>query len=400
MLAHRVNRIQPSFTLEMTARAAELRSQGIEVIDLGVGEPDFNTPENIREAAKRAMDEGFTKYTPAAGMLELRQAICEKLKRDNSLEYSPQQIIVSNGAKHSISTACQALFNPGDEVIMFSPYWVSFPEFVRLADATPVIVNTVASEDFSPDFDDLEAKINKKVRGAIINSPSNPTGAVWDDDTVTRLLDYAADQGWVVISDECYERLVYDAPFKCAEKLNKDGATVLTVQSLSKTYAMTGWRIGYAAGDPDIVKAMTKIQGQATSCPNSIGQKGAIEALLGDQEPVKKMVQVFQQRRDRMIERLEAIPHVSCAMPRGAFYAFPDISHYLGSRADGKKISTSFDLSDYILDLAKTVTVAGAGFGGEGHIRLSYATDTETFLEGINRIEEALKRLQLKGFYP
>ncbi|MEE9166448.1 MAG: pyridoxal phosphate-dependent aminotransferase [Candidatus Neomarinimicrobiota bacterium] len=388
-----MNRIQPSFTLEMTARAAELRSEGIDVIDLGVGEPDFNTPENIRQAAKRAMDEGYTKYTPVSGMLELREAICEKLNRDNDLSYSPNQIIASNGAKHALSTACQALFNPGDEVIIFSPYWVSFPEFVRLADASPVIVRTDAEREFIPDFEDLERKINSNVRGMIVNSPCNPTGAVWDDETVTRLLEHAASHDWVVISDECYERLVYDAPFTCAEKLNKDGANVLTIQSLSKTYAMTGWRIGYAAGDAAIIAAMGKIQGQATSCPNSIGQRAAIEALLGDQSEVQKMVDIFQERRVSMIDRLSEIPGLSCTMPRGAFYAFPQVTDYLGRSADGKKIDTSFDLSDYILDFARTVTVAGAGFGDEGHIRLSYATDTATFLEGIKRIEEALSRL-------
>lgn len=393
MLADRVDRIQPSFTLEMTARAAELRSQGIEVIDLGVGEPDFNTPENIRQAAKRAMDQGYTKYTPEAGMLELREAICEKLKRDNDLDYLPNQIIVSNGAKHALSTACQALFNPGDEVIIFSPYWVSFPEFVRLADGAPVVVKTIAEENFLPDFEDLERKINPKIRGMIINSPSNPTGAVWDDDSLTRLLEYASRNDWIVLSDECYEQLVYDAPFTSLEKLNKNGASVLTIQSLSKTYAMTGWRIGYAAGDPAVIGAMAKIQGQATSCPNSIGQRAAIEALLGDQKEVAEMVKLFRKRRNQMIEGLNQIPHVSCPMPRGAFYAFPDVSYYLGRSWNGKKIGTSFQLSDYILDSARTVTVAGAGFGGEGHIRLSYATDTATFQEGIDRIEQALSQL-------
>jgi len=394
MIANRVTRIQPSFTLEMTARAAELRSQGVDVIDLGIGEPDFNTPENIRQAAKQAMDEGYTKYTPGAGMMELRKAICEKLKRDNDLEYEPQQIIVSNGAKHSLSTACQALFNPGDEVFIFAPYWVSFPEFIRLADAEPVIVKTISDQNFVPDFEDLESKINPNIRGMIINSPSNPSGAVWDNEIVKKLLDYAAEHDWVIISDECYEKLVYDAPYTCTEKLNKNGATVLTIQSLSKTYAMTGWRIGYAAGDTSIIKAMGKIQGQATSCPNSIGQKASIEALLGDQTVAHEMVKTFFNRRNSMIEHLNQVPHISCPMPQGAFYAFPNINYYLGRSINGQRIETSFDLSDYILDSAQTVTVAGAGFGSEGHIRLSYATDTETFIEGIRRIKKVLSRLK------
>lgn len=393
MLADRVTRIKPSFTLEMTARAAELRHQGVDVIDLGAGQPDFNTPKNIREAAKKAMDEGHTRYTPASGYIQLREAIATKLKRDNGLEYSPDQIIASNGAKHALSTACQALFNPDDEVIIFSPYWVSFPEFVRLADAEPVVMQTVAEENFVPDFKDLESKISPRIRGVIINSPSNPTGAVWDEPTVSRILEYAREQNWVVISDECYERLVYDSEFASTEKLNRAGANVLTVQSLSKTYAMTGWRIGYAAGPPDIIKAMAKIQGQVTSCASSISQMAAVEALLGDQGEVDKAVDLFRQRRNVIVEALKDIPHISCPKPGGAFYVFPDFSHYLGTHAGDKKIDTSFDLSDYILDRARTVTVAGAGFGREGHLRLSYATDNETFLTGLERIKEALAEL-------
>ncbi|MFQ6615724.1 MAG: pyridoxal phosphate-dependent aminotransferase [Fidelibacterota bacterium] len=393
MLSKRVARIQPSFTLEMTSQAAELRRAGIDVIDLGVGEPDFNTPENIREAAKRAMDQGYTKYTPVAGLREVREAIATKLKRDNGMEYSPEQIIVSNGAKHSLSTACQVLFDSGDQVIIFTPYWVSFPEFVRLADAEPVMVGTIPQKNFVPDFDDLEAKINPRIRGMIINSPSNPTGAVWDAETITRILEYAVDRDWVVISDECYEKLVYDTQFISTEKLNPGGATVLTIQSLSKTYAMTGWRIGYAAGHPDIIKGMAKIQGQMTSCPNAMGQMAAIEALLGDQGAVQRAVDLFRERRNEMVKAINEIPHISCPRPGGAFYVFPDVGHYLGRKAGGKKIDTSFALSDYILDRARTVTVAGAGFGAEGHIRLSYATKTETFLKGLERIKVALAEL-------
>lgn len=394
MISDRVHRIQPSFTLEMTAKAAALRNQGIDVIDMGVGEPDFNTPENIRLAAKKAMDEGFTKYTPGSGLLELRQAICKKLQRDNGIVFSPDQIIVSNGAKHSLSTACQVLLNPGDEAVIFSPYWVSFPEFIRLADGVPIVVNTLSEQDFTPDFDDLEKKITPNIRLMIINSPSNPTGAVWDKTTISRLLDYASEEKWTVISDECYEKLVYDELFTSTEKLNQTGATVLTIQSLSKTYAMTGWRIGYAAGSPDIIKAMGKIQGQATSCPNSIGQKAAVEALSGSQEPVEEMKAKFRTRRNLMIQKLTDIKNVTCALPGGTFYAFPDISYYLGTNSNGKKIETSFQLSDYILESVRTVTVAGSGFGGEGHIRLSYATDEKNIAEGISRIEEALSQLE------
>jgi len=378
----------------MTSRAADLRAEGIDVIDLGVGEPDFNTPENIIAAAKRAMDEGWTKYTPGSGLLSLREAICEKLRRDNNLSYTPDQVIVSNGAKHSLSTCCLAILNPGDQAIIFSPYWVSFPEFIRLADGEPVVIPTFTDQNFTPDFEQLEKQINPRIRLMIINSPSNPTGAVWDTETLQRLLGYAAEHNWVVLSDECYEQLVYDGEFRSTEAVNDIGATVITIQSLSKTYAMTGWRIGYAAGDPAIIKAMSKIQGQATSCANSIGQMAAIEALSGDQSVVKEMKQVFLKRRNTMLDRIKKIQGIKCQTPGGAFYTFPDITHYLGTSFGDKKIDTSFDLSDYILYSAKTTTVAGAGFGGEGYIRLSYATDEETFLAGLDRIEESLTKLK------
>lgn len=394
MLSRRVDRIQPSFTLQMTARAADLRAKGIDVIDLGVGEPDFNTPPHIIAAAKRAMDEGWTKYTPGSGLLALREAVCQKLYRDNDLSFTPDQIIVSNGAKHSLSTCCQAILNPGDQAIIFAPYWVSFPEFIRLADGEPVIVPTLADHNFTPDFEQLEKMINPRIRLMIINIPSNPTGAVWDKQTISRLLHYSAENNWIVISDECYEQLVYDGNFQSTEALNDTDTTVITVQSLSKTYAMTGWRIGYTAGDQVIIKAMGKIQGQATSCANSIGQRAAIEALSGDQTAVQNMKEIFLKRRNLMLDRIQQIPGIKCQTPGGAFYTFPDISHYLGKKTKDKKIDTSFDLSDYILDSANTTTIAGAGFGVEGHIRLSYATDEETFLTGLDRIEESLTKLK------
>jgi aspartate aminotransferase len=393
MLASRVERIQPSFTLEMTAKAATLRSQGVDVIDLGVGEPDFNTPINIREAAVRAMAEGHTKYTPGRGTLELRKAICVKLKRDNNISYTPDQIIVSNGAKHSLSTICQAVLDPNDEVIVFSPYWVSFPEIIRLADGIPIIVKTLSDKNFAPDWDDLEKKISPKTAAILLNSPSNPTGSVWNDETIKKLLTLAAKHNWLVISDECYERLVYDNQYNSPESINSAGANVLTVQSMSKTYAMTGWRIGYTAGDSNIINAMAKIQGQATSCPNSISQKAAVEALIGDQTEVDQMNKVFAKRRNLMIDRLNKINNLSCSNPGGAFYAFPNLSHYIGMSNKGKILDTSFAISDYILESARTVTVAGSGFGLEGYIRLSYATEESVFLEGIDRIEQVLENL-------
>ena len=331
-IAKRVSKINPSFTLQMATKAADMRSRGIDVINFSVGEPDFNTPKHIRDAAKKALDEGYTKYTAGPGMLELREAICEKLDRENGLSYEPKNILVSNGEKQSLYNACQAIFNPGESVIVFSPYWVSFPEFVKMAEAKPVLVDTIPDKNFEPDFDDLKSKINSSIKGVIINSPSNPTGGVWRDEAIIELLKLAKKHGWIVISDECYERLVYDGNFTSAEKLNKThniGATVLTCMSLSKTYAMTGWRIGYAAGPEDIIKAMSKIQGQATSCANSIGQKASIEALLGDQQCVEDMKKSFLKRRDLIVQLLNELPGVKCPVPNGAFYVFPDFSHYL-----------------------------------------------------------------------
>jgi aspartate aminotransferase len=392
-LAARVDRVKPSFTLEMTSKAAELNAQGIDIVNFSVGEPDFNTPENIRTAAKKAMDDGFTKYTSGAGMIDLREAICKKLKRENNLEYSPSQILVSNGEKQSLYLACQALFQAGDQVIVFSPYWVSFPEFVTLSDAEPVIVSTNPDKQFEPNFDDLELKINDRIKGVILNSPSNPTGGVWSNEAVDKLLKIASENGWVVISDECYERLIFEGDFTSTQTLNKYDAEVLTCMSVSKTYAMTGWRIGYSAGNETIIKAMSKIQGQATSCANSIGQKAATEALNGDQSAVVEMRETFRRRRDLILGLLKNVPHVICIEPKGAFYVFPDFSHYLGMKTDLTSIRDSFDLSDYLLDTARVVTVPGDGFGAPGHIRLSFATDSNTIKDGMERIKTALQKL-------
>ena len=395
-LADRVHKVQPSFTLQMATVAAEMRAEGVNVINFSVGEPDFNTPPHIIRAGKKAMDEGYTKYTAGPGMIEFRKAICEKLKRENDITYTPADILVSNGEKQSLYNVCQALFEAGDSVIVFRPYWVSFPEFVRLADAEPVLVDTVPEQNFEPDFNDLKIKNSPSVKGVIINSPSNPTGGVWGKDALLNLLKIAKKNSWVVISDECYERLVYDGEFFSTEKLNRDhqiGANVVTCLSLSKTYAMTGWRIGYAAGPRDIIKSMSKIQGQSTSCANSIGQKAGIEALMGDQRCVEEMKAAFNKRRDLIVRLLNELPGVSCAMPGGAFYAFPDFSAYLDKQGSGKLLKDTFDISNYILGCAKVVTVPGDGFGAPGHIRFSYATSTDIIERGIGRVRSALEQI-------
>ena len=390
-----VEKIKPSFTLQMTSRAAELRAQGEDVINFGVGEPDFNTPDHIIEAGKDAMTQGYTKYTPGSGMLELKLAIQKKLKALTKLDYQPENIIVSNGGKQSLSVVCQTLFDKGDKVIVFTPYWVSFPEFVRIAGATPLLVDTVAERQFEPDFEDLNKKIDSSIKGVIINSPSNPTGGVWSDKAIKKLLKICKKNNWVVISDETYEELVYDSEFKAIQTLDDYGCEIITIRSMSKTYAMTGWRIGYTTADKNIVKAMSKIQGQTTSCPNAIGQKASIAALLGNQQPVIEMKEKFRNRRSVMYKELNALEGVNCAMPGGAFYMFPDFSHYLNKKTvEGKILQDTFDLSDYILADAKVVTVAGDGFGASKYLRFSFATNTETIIKGIKRIKKSLEKLK------
>ena len=395
-LANRVNKIKPSFTLEMATIAAEMKAKGEDVINFSVGEPDFNTPKHIINAGKEAMDQGFTKYTAGPGMIEFRQAISDKLRRENDIQYDVEEILVSNGEKQSLSIACQALFDKDDKVVVFQPYWVSFPEFIRLADAEPLLVDTLPENNFEPDFEDLMSKDLNGVKGLILNSPSNPTGGIWGEEALIKILSLAKDKNWIVISDECYERLVYDGDFISTEKVNRShsiNATVITCFSLSKTYAMTGWRIGYSAGPSYIIKAMSKIQGQATSCANSIGQRAGIAALLGSQQCVQDMKNAFKKRRNLIVDLLNDLPGVYCASPGGAFYAFPSFKKYLGRKANGKLLKDTFDISGYILESAKVVTVPGDGFGAPGHIRFSYATDSETIKEGISRVDRALKSI-------
>ncbi|MDP6684807.1 MAG: pyridoxal phosphate-dependent aminotransferase [Candidatus Marinimicrobia bacterium] len=391
--ASRISRLKPSFTMQMAATAVHMRQKGLDVVDFTVGEPDFSTSSHICDAAKIALDEGFTKYTSVSGIPELKSAIRTKVKRDNNIEIDSGQILVSNGGKQSLYLACQALFEKGDEALIFSPYWVSYPEMVRLSDAEPVIISTDPENQYEPDFDSLENNISPKVKGVIINNPSNPTGAVWSDDAVKRVLTMAKQHEWVVFSDECYEQLVYDKSFKSVECLNQVGAEVITFMTLSKSYAMTGWRVGYAFGNEDFIKAMTKLQGQETSCANAIAQKAAVEALTGDQSSMIEMKETFRNRRDLMIGLLNEIPKISCSKPKGAFYAFPDCSGYFGTRANGKTMTTSTQLSEYILEESKVVTVPGDGFGAPKNIRFSYAVSSEMIQKGIDRLSQALDQL-------
>ena len=391
MLTDRIGRITPSATLAMTAKAAELRAAGKPVINLSVGEPDFPTPENIRNAGKRAIDEGHTRYTPEGGTLELKKAVVKKLSRDNDLHYDTSQILISCGGKHSLYNACQALFQSGDEVIIFSPYWVSFPDFVSVTGAKPIFVNTDPARQFEPVMDDLKTKITSRTKGIIINSPSNPTGGVWSDEAVLRVLEIAEIAGVWVFSDECYEQLTYDRTYISTAMLGENTEKVLTFQSCSKTYAMTGWRIGYTAGDEKVIKAMGKLQGQSTSCPSSIAQVAAIEALIGDQSEVTIMRNIFKKRRDYIVTRLNEMNGVHCDTPGGAFYVFPDFSSYMG---DDRNIQSSIDLSMYLLEQKAVVTVAGKAFGSDGNVRFSYAASDEDLARAMDLVEETLKELE------
>ena len=391
MLTERIGRITPSATLAMTAKAAELRATGKPVINLSVGEPDFPTPKNIRLAGQRAIEEGHTRYTPGGGTMELKKAVVEKLSRDNNLHYDTSQILISCGGKHSLYNACQALFQTGDEVIIFSPYWVSFPDFVSVTGAKPVFVNTDPLHQFEPVLDDLKAKITPRTKGIIINSPSNPTGGVWSDEAVLKVLEIAQDANAWIFSDECYEQLTYDRPYISTAMLGENTEKVLTFQSCSKTYAMTGWRIGYTAGDEKVIQAMGKLQGQSTSCPCSIAQVAATEALIGDQSEVAIMRNVFKKRRDYIVNRLNKMNGVHCDNPGGAFYVFPDFSTLMGSN---KNIQSSNDLSMYLLEQKAVVSVAGKAFGSDGNVRFSYAASDEDLSRAMDLLEETLTELE------
>jgi aspartate aminotransferase len=391
MLADRIERISPSATLAMTAKAAELRAAGKNVINLSVGEPDFETPENIKIAGKKAIDSGNTRYTPGGGTAELKIAASKKMMRDNNLNYDPSEILISCGGKHSLYNACQALFQSGDEVIIFSPFWVSFPDFVSITGARPVFVKTNPQNQYEPIWNDLENKLNSKTKGIIINSPSNPTGGVWSNEAILKVVELSKKFDTWIFSDECYEQLTYDKPYFSTASLVNDSAKILTFQSCSKTYAMTGWRIGYTAGNPEIIKAMGKLQGQSTSCPNSIAQAAAIEALTGDQSIVSKMRATFKTRRDYIVNRLNNMDGVICDNPGGAFYVFPDFKQIF---QNNNQINSSDELSMYLLQNKSLVTVSGNAFGSDGNVRFSYAASEKDLSIAMDLLNESLIEIQ------
>ncbi|MGZ6223681.1 MAG: pyridoxal phosphate-dependent aminotransferase [Syntrophales bacterium] len=394
-LASRISTIKPSPTLAITAKANALKAEGRDVISFGAGEPDFDTPDHIKMAAVKAIEEGFTKYTPVDGIVELKDAIISKLLRDNQLTYDRSEIVVSCGAKHTLYNMTQVLFQEGDEVVIPSPYWVSYLDMVLLSGAKPVILKTTEAQGLKIVPGQLKAAITIDTKAIIMNSPSNPTGAVYTARELAALAEVVSGKEILVISDDIYEKIIYDdRPFTNIASLSKELRNrTIVVNGVSKAYSMTGWRIGYAAGPEEIIKAMTKLQSQNTSNPTSISQRAAVEALNGNQDSVEVMVAEFRRRRNTIVEMLNAIPGVTCTLPHGAFYVFPDVSSLFGRSSDGHVISNSSNFAAYLLERANVAVIPGVDFGHDNHIRLSYATSMKNIEEGLKRISSAVKGL-------
>ena len=395
MLADRLKTLAPSPTLAMQAKAKAMRAQGIDVISFGAGEPDFDTPRRIKDAAIRALEQGQTKYTEVGGVPELRAAVCGKFKRDNGLDYAPDEVTVSCGAKHTLYNLFMALVNPGDEVLIPSPYWVSYPEQVRLLGGVPVPVVTPESTGFDLDPAELRRAVTPRTKMIVLDSPGNPTGAVFSSAALAEVAKLAVERDLWIVSDECYEALTYEGRHVSIASLSAEvKARTIVVNTCSKAYAMTGWRIGYAAGPKPVIKAMTDVQSQVTSNPASVSQWAAVEALGGAQDEVAKMTSEFDRRRRVIIAALNAVPGVHCVMPKGAFYAFPNVSGLFGKRARGGTLRGSADVCAFLLDEARIATVAGIDFGSDAHIRLSYATGLEMITTGLARMDAAVRTLE------
>ncbi|MDA2918863.1 pyridoxal phosphate-dependent aminotransferase [Desulfobacterota bacterium AH_259_B03_O07] len=395
-LASRAEKLKPSATLLITAKAKALRAEGIDVIGFGAGEPDFDTPENIKDIAVSAINDGFTKYTAVGGIDELKEAIIASLSEDYGLDYDKSEIIVSCGAKHTLYNLTQVIIEEGDEVIIPAPYWVSYPAQVSLAGGKPVIIETTEESGFKIEPDELKEKINQKTKVLILNYPSNPTGATYSEDDLNIIAEIAIDSGLIIISDEIYHKILYDGiTHTPIATLGDDvkNSTIL-VNGVSKTYSMTGWRIGYSAGDKAVTSAMSKLQGQSTSNPVSISQMAAVEALMGSQDDVSKMVREFEERKNYITKRLNEVPDVRCFSPQGAFYVFPNISRFFGKGYDGKEIENSVDFTEFLLEEAKVAVIPGIEFGSDDHVRISYAVSMEDIKKGIDRIEEAVEKLE------
>ena len=382
--------IAPSLTLAISDEAKAMKARGIDVIGFGVGEPDFDTPAPILDAAREALAKGMTRYTPAAGTAELRRAICAKLLREDGLSYEPGQIVVSNGAKHSLFNIFQAILNPGDEVILPAPCWLSYPEMVRMADGVPVFVDAGEESGFLPTISQLRSAVTPRTKALLLNNPGNPSGAVWPESLLREIAELAVEKEFYVISDEIYQSLVYGdvKPVSIASLNEKIKAQTFVVNGVSKAYAMTGWRIGYCAGPATEMKAIASYQSQATSNPNSIAQYAAAAALNGPQDSVETMRRAFEERRDELLRLVDAIPGISCVKPDGAFYVLLNIRSLIGKICDGQVIEDSMAFSRLLLQKAHVAVVPGAAFRAEGYVRISYATGLDSIREGLRRIAE------------
>jgi aspartate aminotransferase len=394
--ADRVINIKPSPTLAVNAKAKALKAAGADILNFSVGEPDFDTPPHVCDAGRKAIDEGFTRYTAVPGMPELREAISQRLLKDKGLAYTVDEIQVACGGKHGLYNMFQAVINPGDEVLIPTPYWVSYPPMVQLAGGTPVLVPLLEQDDFDLNPAILGKYATSKTRAIIINSPSNPTGSVFSAEALEAIAKMALANGWLIITDDIYDTITYmdtELPhiLKVDARLKEQ---TLILNGVSKSFAMTGWRIGWTAGPKHIIAAMNKIQGQSTSNPSSISQKAALAAVTGPQDFPKTMLKAFLPRRDFFVADLRSIVGVTCVNPKGAFYVFPNFSSYFGKTFNGKTINNSVDLADYFLDEAKVASVPGAAFGADDFVRFSFATSMEIIKDGMTRIKKALSNLE------
>lgn len=392
-LSRKALQVSASPTLAIDAKFKAMKADGIDVIGFGCGEPDFDTPDNIKAAAIKAIEEGQTKYTPASGTLALKQAICDKLKRDNGLDYKPSNIVVSNGAKHSLLNAFNAIINPGDEIIVPAPYWVSYTEMIKMADGVPVIIETKEEDDFKFTAQQLRDAITPKTKALVLNSPSNPTGMLYGEAELREIAEIAVENDIFVVADEIYEKLIYDGKehVSIASFNEEIKDRTIIINGVSKSYAMTGWRIGFTAANEAVTKAMANMQSHAASNPSSISQAAALEAYNGEQETVEEMRKVFEERRNYMVDRINSINGVSCRKPEGAFYVMMNIKEVFGREICGKVINTSDDFCEVLLENSLVALVPGSGFGIEGYVRWSYATSMENIVKGLDRLEAFLK---------
>ena len=394
-LSEKYRSVSPSSTLAIDSKYKEMKKSGLDVVGFGAGEPDFDTPRHIKDAAIKAINDGFTKYTPASGTLDLKKAICDKFKRENGLDYTVKNIVVSNGAKHSLLNALGAIVNPGDEVLFSSPYWVSYKEMVKISDGVPVVIDTREEDNFKFTAEELEAAITDKTKALILNTPSNPTGMVYSESELAAIAEVVKKHDLFVISDEIYEHLIYDMerPRSIATIDGMKDRTIV-VNGVSKTFAMTGWRIGYTAANEEITSLMANVQSHYTSNPNSIAQVAALAALTGPMDSVIEMKKAFNERRLYMVERMNKIPGVSCIKPEGAFYVMMNISALKGKKVDGKTIETSDDFAGAFLEKELVAVVPCSGFGNDNFVRWSYATSMDNIKKGLDRLEKFIGELE------